>query len=343
MRTRLPHPATAPQLRRADQRHRLPRRRGLTLLDVVIVAICILVLLAVFVPRVQQTRVPARRTQCLNNLKNLSLGTLNYATVYDGSLPPLEDDQYGWPIHILPSLDHSALARQIREQGDPAAMSHVSLPLFACPDDADSHRRPAGLSYAANAGYGDFRADPRTRTITEEGLHSPTTDRDGDGEVTIEDVHVNLATGVYWRTASLDQYSATGWTLDTIEAADGMASTLLLAENANAGPWYSRSTTELSFVIGREALRFATGPGAAGPLELDPPIELGMYAPSGTAPHAPGQSPVPSSQHNGDFNVSFCDGHARALSDQIDPAIYARLMTPAGERYGQSVVNPADY
>ena len=45
----------------------------------------------------------------------------------------------------------------------------------------------------------------------------------------------------------------------------------------------------------------------------------------------------PSSNHPGGVvNVIFCDGSGRSLSPDIDPGIYARLITPAGQPNGQA-------
>ena len=95
------------------------RRRGFTLIELLVVIAIIAVLIALLLPAVQAAREAARRSQCVNNLKQIGLAVHNYEST-NGSLPSgLKSCCWGtWVLPTLPGIEQQALYNAWNFTGD---------------------------------------------------------------------------------------------------------------------------------------------------------------------------------------------------------------------------------
>ena len=166
------------------------QRRGFTLVELLVVIAIIGVLVALLLPAVQAAREAARRSQCMNNLKQIGLAGLNHESAKDHYPAGIElwpDDngnpvvesgwsnvvsetrsRGNWSINSLPYLELQNLYdRYDQTQGfaqrgprDPATLlptgnygiSFEPVAAFRCPSDPGPEPEPATEAYSAYRG-----------------------------------------------------------------------------------------------------------------------------------------------------------------------------------------------
>ena len=164
------------------------RRRGFTLIELLVVISIIATLMSLILPAIQNAREAGRRTQCLNNIRNVTLAALNFASSNKSRLPalayfPSEADYVAaggtspgtgringrsWAVELLPHIDQQGTYDRWNKSSTfddtsvlpgpngsyNGGLTSIYIEAFACPNDESAFQKVGGLSYMANAGFG---------------------------------------------------------------------------------------------------------------------------------------------------------------------------------------------
>lgn len=347
---------------------RTAKRKGFTLIELLVVISIIATLMSLILPAIQNAREAARRTQCLNNIRNLTVAAMGFSSSNpQGHLPSLssypEDptvsslvppfyEGRSWVVDLLPLLDQQGTFD--RWNNDLPWDSAANLPLasdlyieaLACPNDDSAFQTPGGLSYVANAGFGS-QVSAASDSDQSRGHNFIDADLDwnssGSTLLDTEDREITFRTGVFWPNFSNGDFAGIcrNKCFAPGKIYDGSANTLMLGENVNAGitNWANPAITSCGFM-------FPINGGASSATDTDKAslvalADISAAVATGTTPFinelksGPEGRPFLSSNHPGIVVVSFCDGAAKTLSESLDRNVYTKLMTPDGTRLRQ--------
>ena len=347
------------------------RRRGFTLIELLVVISIIAVLASLIMPAIMNARTAARRIQCANNLKQLAAATMNFTSASNGRLPDAYDwypalDANGnfvdkvisrpWPVALLPFLDRNDLQRIVANGTLGGVATGGDIPhveSLSCVVDDNNYSQSSGLSYVGNGGYMGLAAFQNANLQTAEpdsfNYGGPNSER------------VAHATGVFWApdngVSSGLIPSAVGFekdvhkmTLDFISAGDGNSNTILIGENLQGGNWSWQTTRNhwtqggsLFGVLIKKGINIGANTNNTG-LTLQPAVMFdhadvvrGRLNKDLTLNRT--RAPRPSSNHGDLINFAFCAGNVRSININVDPRVFARLVTPDGQRFNQVVLS----
>ena len=87
----------------------MKREKGFTLVELLVVIAIISMLMAILLPAVQSAREAGRRTQCLNNIKQLQLAVINYESANQHYPPGAKRSGAVWNAFIMPFIEEQAI------------------------------------------------------------------------------------------------------------------------------------------------------------------------------------------------------------------------------------------
>jgi len=281
-------------------------RRGFTLIELLVVIAIIAILIALLLPAIQQAREVARRTQCKNNLAQLSLALHNYAMAHQ-VLPPgcvnptgpirteAKGYHFGWIAQILPYIEEANAYRKldftvsVYDEKQSEVMQH-SIPILTCPSFAG---RGGGCTYVGchhdreapidvdNNGVLFLNSSVSYRDITDGRSHTIFIGEIGDA-------------------------TALGW-------ASGTRATLRNVGDGINGSYYANQ-------LSGPRPPWMEGEEIGGFVEPEPEVEAddeALFVGSFSSPHA------------GGAHVALGDGSVRFLIEQIDGETLRRLANRA--------------
>lgn len=318
-------------------------RTGFTLIELLVVIAIIAVLIALLLPAVQQARESARKSQCTNNLKQISLAMHSYHDNYNRL--PMGVGAYGccwgtWMVPVLPYLEQHAISQMyVNFSGHDgtgprygAAPNNTNvttrrIPTYSCPSEMPGSPSAQLTNHSYGVNYGNttfFHADITVANVTTRFGGSPfhaylgSTSDDGPSTAAL----AASVGGGYGKPVPFSQIL------------DGLSNTLMLGElrqgqgvDYRGFGWWGGGSGFVTF-IGPNASDQDVMTGAS--CDTANPLNAPCTTTAAAPPSPLGRRAASRSRHSGGVNTSFCDGSVRFVSNNINILIWQGLGSAKG-------------
>lgn len=289
-------------------------RRAFTLIELLVVIAIIGLLVALLLPAVQAARESARRTQCVNHLKQLGIASQNYADDF-GGLPPAsvlsptmtDSGRHGWVSLCLPYVEdrtlHSLYNFNIAWYDPPNRKAVATrLAILECPSTAAPRLievSPLGVPF--QAAVADYFAVQGLASLMSPGYVSAQTDLTG---VMTDD---RICPYAFIRDGSSNSLMVSEMAARPVYWRDGQADITKPPLTYGYGAWAHND---------KHFVRTYTDDGllAPGPCAINCANRWALY-----------------SFHPGGANGLFADGSVRFLPVSIDLQAFFAIMTARGQ------------
>lgn len=331
---------------------RVGRKPGFTLIELLVVIAIIGVLIALLLPAVQAARESARRTQCVNNLKQIGLAVQNYHSARS-CFPPGQLLYMNWQdlsalVFLLSYMEQQPLYNAFNLEdvypinglgpvlaayppNTTAARTQVAA--FLCPSDIDRLTNPEGHSnYCGNSGSTPEAADVICKSNGPFVAAQPD-DYRGCRVFRIAQVTDGLSTTACFSEKVLGIGLTNQYDLSTPTSADIQAGG---AGDTSDGPAYyqlCRSANPVStpLVPNAQAAGMCWTFGYLSQTRYTHIMTPNTQSCEAGGPWDGEQGAMTaSSRHPGLVNVVFCDGSVKGVKASVAPATWWALGTIAG-------------
>ena len=276
------------------------RVRGFTLVELLVVITIIGILMALLLPAVNYAVEGARRTQCLNNQKNIGLSLINFESKkerFPGYTNKVGNFRASWHVEALPGLER----QDIYDQWLNGTTTAGYIDLFVCPSDPPDSNNAAHNSYVGNAGHALMNNDPNNanrETIANGIMHNYFMQQPNNGKP------------VFGPKISVPQIK------------DGASSTLLITENIQATLWNAVQSNPVTATSANDKI------ATVFVWHTSETAERKINGNKNSTAAINNNTARPSAYHPGGVNATFCDGHTQWLRQDINYNVYVQLMTP---------------